>query len=288
MVAPRCYASVVSRHGVIEVLYHGAKRCARSCVSTCMYACRFSSVLVLAAACSLQLAAQTPAPTIAERFLLAAANQDRVARGLPQLHFDDHLALAARLHAYEMAKRRTISHQFPGEQDLAARAGEAGAHFSLVTENVAEAPNSAEIHDLWMNSEGHRANLLDPNVDSVGIAVIQSRGEFYAVEDFAHTVQHLSLTDQEAAVSDLIARSGLRLEPSDEDARQTCQLSSGFAGSRQPGFVMRYTSSDIHRLPDQLSSRIATGRYREAVVGACVPQRQTPFTSYSIAVLLFP
>jgi hypothetical protein len=187
-----------------------------------------------------------------------------------------------------MVKHRTISHQFPGEEDLAARAGDAGAHFSLVTENVAEAPNSAEIHDLWMNSEGHRANLLDPNVDSVGIAVIQSRGEYYAVEDFAHTVQRLSLAQQEATVSGLLANSGLQLDPPNEDARQTCQLSTGFAGSRRPWFVMRYTSSDIYRLPDQLATRIASGRYREAVVGACVPERHTPFTSYSIAVLLYP
>jgi len=246
------------------------------------------AALLLTFACATPLSAQNSAPTVAERFLLAAANQDRAARGLPQLRFDEHLALAARLHAYEMAKRGTISHQFPGEQDLAARAGDAGSHFSLVTENVAEAPNSAEIHDLWMNSEGHRANLLDPKVDSVGIAVIRSRGEFYAVEDFAHTVQSLTLAQQEATVSSLLAHSGLQLDPPNEDARQTCQLSTGYAGSRKPWFVMRYTSSDIHRLPDQLSSRIASGQYREAVVGACVPEHQTPFTSYSIAVLLYP
>jgi hypothetical protein len=245
-----------------------------------------TAILLMVSAPSLP--AQAPAPTIAERFLLAAANQDRGIRGLSPLHFDSQLALAARLHAYEMAKRHTISHQFAGEQDLAARVGDAGVHFSLVTENVAEAPNSAEIHDLWMNSEGHRANLLDPNVDAVGIAVVRSNGEFFAVEDFAHTVQRLSLPQQEAIVSSLLATDGLQLDPPNEDARQTCQLPTGYAGSRKPWFVMRYTSSDIHRLPDQLSTKIASGRYREEVVGACVPERQTPFTSYSIAVMLYP
>jgi hypothetical protein len=249
---------------------------------------RLSSALLLAALSVGLLRAQNAEPSVAERFLLAAANQDRAARGLPQLHFDGQLALAARLHAYEMAKRRTISHQFAGEEGLAARAGAAGAHFSLVTENVAEAPNSAEIHDLWMNSEGHRANLLDPDVDSVGIAVVQSRGEFYAVEDFAHSVERLTLAQQEATVSDLLARSRMQVDAPNRDARETCQLPTGFAGSRRPWFVMRYTSSDIRRLPDELTSRIASGRYREAVVGACVPERQTPFTSYSIAVLLYP
>lgn len=231
---------------------------------------------------------QTAGPTVAERFLFAAANQDRAAHQLAPLQWDEHLALAGRLHAYEMARRRTISHQFPGEPDLAARGGDSGVHFSLITENVAEAPNSAEIHDLWMNSAGHRANLLDPNVNAVGIAVVQAHGEFFAVEDFAHTVEHLSLEQQENAVGVLLARTGLMVDPPSEDARQTCQLSTGYAGSRKPWFVMRYTSSDIHRLPEQLQSRITSGRYHEATVGACVADRQTPFTSYSLAVLLYP
>lgn len=266
----------------------GLARCPAKTGVPLSMASLFWSASLLFAACVAPLAAQSYPPTVAEQFLLAAANQDRSARGLSQLHFDDHLALAARLHASEMAKRGAISHQFAGEEDLAARAGDAGAHFSLVTENVAEAPDSSEIHDLWMHSAGHRANLLDPNVDAVGIAVVRSHGEFYAVEDFAHTVERLTIGQQESAVSDLLARSGLQLDPPNEDARQTCQLSTGYAGARKPWFVMRYTSSDIHRLPDSLRSQLAAGRYHEAVVGACVPPHQSPFTSYSIAILLYP
>jgi hypothetical protein len=248
----------------------------------------FCMAALLLSGSAVPMVAQGPAANVAERFLFAAANEDREARQLPALHFDEHLALAARLHAYEMAKRRTISHQFAGEEDLASRVGDAGAHFSLVTENVAEAPDSSEIHDLWMHSAGHRANLLDPKVDAVGIAVIQERGEFYAVEDFAHTVQSLSMEQQEATVSSLLARYGLTVEAPNEDARQTCQLATGYAGARKPWFVMRYTSSDISRLPEELTARLASGRYREAVVGACVPEHQTAFTSYSLAVLLYP
>ncbi len=237
---------------------------------------------------SLPLGAQVSAANVAERFLLAAANRDRAARQLPPLHLDEHLALAARLHAYEMVKRQTISHQFDGEQDLAVRVADAGVHFSLVTENVAEAPNSTDLHDLWMHSAAHRANLLDPAVDTVGVAVIWSRGEFYAVEDFAHLVDRLPLKQQEDAVGKLLAQSGLALDAPSEEARQTCQLSTGYAGTRKPWFVMRYTTFDLGRLPKELQTRIASGRYREAVVGACVPKHETPFTSYSVAVMLYP
>jgi len=187
-----------------------------------------------------------------------------------------------------MVKHREISHVFDGERGLAERAVDAGASFSLITENVAEAPNSAQIHDLWMHSAGHRANLLDPNVDAVGIAVIWSRGEFYAVEDFAHSVQRLTLNQQESAVGRLLLDGGLELLPQNADARRTCQLSIGYAGDRKPWFVMRYTSSDLTRLPDELKARIATRRFHTATVGACVPEHQSAFTTYSVAVMLYP
>jgi len=228
------------------------------------------------------------AQNVSEQYLLAAANQERATRQLPALKIDEHLALAARLHAYQMADHRGISHQFEGELELSQRAGDAGAHFSLIAENVAEASNSALIHEMWMNSAGHRANLLDPNVDSVGIAVVQKDGQLYAVEDFARTVAKLTLEQQEAAVGSLLTTAGLRLGGNKGDARQTCTMSTGYVGSRQPWFVMRYTASSLDKLPQELTERLATGKYHEAAVGACVSGKQTPFTSYNVAVMLFP
>jgi hypothetical protein len=241
----------------------------------------------LALAILILCCAWSPAQNVSEQYLLAAANQDRAAHGLAPVHADEHLALAARLHAYQMADHQEISHQFDGEKELAARGGDAGAHFSLITENVAQASNAARIHDMWMASEGHRANLLDPNVDAVGIAVVQKRGQLYAVEDFARTVTQLSADQQEAKVGGLLTAAGLRLGGSKGDARQTCTMSTGYVGSRQPGFVMRWSGSSLDRLPDQLIQRIGSGRYREAAVGACVVAKQNAFSGYNIAVMLF-
>ena len=152
-----------------------------------------------------------PAPNVAEQYLLAAANQDRVARGLQPLRFDPTLSQAALFHARQMAAHAEISHQFPGEPELSTRGASAGAHFSLITENVAEAPESTMIHDLWMHSKGHRANLLDPNVDVVGISVVVRDHQFYAVEDFANTVDTLSFNQQETTVASLLAQSGVQI-----------------------------------------------------------------------------
>jgi hypothetical protein len=230
--------------------------------------------------------------SVAEQYLLAAANQERGSRGLGLLHRDPLLAQAAAQHAGAMAEHGSISHQFPGEPELTARGAHAGVAFSVISENVAEAPSVAQIHEMWMNSEHHRANLLDPAIDSAGISVVVRGNELYAVEDFAKTVRSVSLEAQESAIASLVGRQGRITMASDSGsifaARETCAMDTGFAGPRKPWFVMRFTADSLTRLPDELTSRLASGRYRRAVVGACARDRQTAFTSYNFAVLLYP
>jgi uncharacterized protein YkwD len=226
--------------------------------------------------------------TVAEQYLLAAANEARANQGLPPLRLDPVLTEASVLNAREMANHNAISHQFDGEPELATRGANAGAHFSLISENVGEAPSSVIIHDLWMHSPGHRANLLDPNVDSIGIAIVTSNNQLYAVEDFASTVKILTLNQQERAVAGVIEQSGMRVTETTDDARQTCSMSTGYAGSRQPWFIMRYTVSSLNAIPSQLKSRLTSGKYHQAVVGACSTTRRSSFTAYNIAVLLYP
>ena len=79
--------------------------------------------------------------TLAEQYLLSAANQERVARGLQQLHRNPELARAAAAHAREMAAHGTISHQFAGEPELTDRGANVGVPFSEISENVGEAPS---------------------------------------------------------------------------------------------------------------------------------------------------
>jgi hypothetical protein len=250
-----------------------------------------AGTLWLAPAVSAQVAAPDAA-SVAEQYLLAAANQDRAANGLPMLHRDPRLAQAALSHAQAMAARAAIAHQFPGEPELSARAAGTGLRFSVISENVGEAPSPLKLHDLWMHSTEHRGNLLDPAVDAAGISVVERDGELYAVEDFAKTVRVLSLAEQESAIASLIARSGglaVDLNPTTTTlARQTCAMPTGYAGSRRPGFVMRFTSDSVGVLPDQLKDRLASGRFHQAAVGACAASDTGPFSAYNIAVLLYP
>lgn len=253
------------------------------------------SVLAAAAVGSAHAQHASLAPgsgTVAEQYLLAAANQERISRGLPPLRHDPQLARAASIHARAMAEHGTISHQFAGEPELTQRGASAGVAFSLISENVGQAPDVVTIHDMWMHSEHHRTNLLDPAIDAAGISVVMRGREFYAVEDFAKTVSHVGLEQQESAIAAQIERFGRLAVSRDrglvEAARQTCATSSGFAGARRPWFIMRFTSDSLTALPQELRTRITSSKYREAVIGACSTTQQGPFTAYNFAVLLYP
>ncbi len=80
-------------------------------------------------------------PAAAEQ-LFALANQARAEAGAGRLKWDGALAEAARQHCLRMAAEGPISHRYGGEPDLSDRAGQAGAHFSLIEENVALGPDA--------------------------------------------------------------------------------------------------------------------------------------------------
>ena len=226
--------------------------------------------------------------SVAEQYLFRAANAERAAAGLSEVRWDGALYSAANAHAYEMARRQNISHQYAGEPELAERGKRAGLRFSRISENVAQAPDAVEIHSAWMSSSGHRENLLDPSVTSVGIRVVQRDGELYAVEDFARVVEKLSAEEQERRVAALVEGTGAIETLPTLDARRTCEMRTGYAGDRRPYFVMRFTATDLNRLPEQLRERLARGRYEQAAVGACRARGSEPFASYNLAVLLYP
>ncbi len=225
--------------------------------------------------------------------LLSLTNQDRAADGLGPLKWDAALAGAARAHAELMVEHATLEHQFPGEPDVPARAGQAGAHFRSIAENIALGPNATDIERQWMRSVQHRTNILDPQMNSIGIALLRSRGELYAVEDFAAGVDSYSPVEVESRVSELLRAAGVATVRATEDARQTCEMPHGTAGGSQPSFVMRWEGPEVSRLPDALLQHLRGGKsggqkFASAAVGACGSGHpRQGFTTYRVAVLLY-
>ena len=230
-----------------------------------------------------------PQPAKAEQ-LFAMANATRAQEGRGRLVWDQALADAAMKHCVRMVFEGPLSHRYGGEPDLSSRAGDAGAHFSLIEENIAIGPYPGSIHQGWLDSPGHRENLLNPEIDRVGIAVIAARGVLYAVADYSRAVAVLSQSQVEAQVGSLLRARGISLLRENGDARAACRLEKGLPsdGANTPSFVMRWQDANLDQLPPRLVESLASGRYHRAAVGSCPPRgAEGSFTVYRIAVLLY-
>ncbi len=222
--------------------------------------------------------------------IFALANQARAQAGVGPLQWDAALAAAALAHCQRMVAEGPIAHRYGGEPDVGGRAAQAGAHFSVIEENVAIGPSAEAIHRQWMQSPGHRSNMLSPEVDHVGVAVVYARGVLYAVADYSRAVTQLSAPQVEARVADLVRVSGVTVLADHKAARMACATDEGWpsmAGAA-PGFIMRWQDADLTRLPQALVDKLETGKYRQAAVGSCPAQDVVgAFTAYRVAVLLY-
>ena len=110
-----------------------------------------------------------------EHTILCLVNRERTSRGLSRLRSNEKLARAARRHSRDMSSRNFFSHDSPGGADLMDRARRAGYRGWTVGENIAWGSGSYstpdEIMQGWMNSPGHRANILRRQFDSIGVGV---------------------------------------------------------------------------------------------------------------------
>ena len=221
-----------------------------------------------------------------EREFFELLNQERTEQSLPALHWEDALFKAARRHALLMLNLNSIEHQLPGEPKLEDRLAAAGARFSYIAENIAVGGSPVTIHNGWMHSPGHRKNILNPRVTSVGIAAVRGNGGLYAVEDFSESFANLSLEQQEKQVTSLLAAKGLRVTGSSEDARKSCNSNAGMRGSRSWS-VFRFETPDLSVLPPELDKKLRGQAYQNVAVGACGTGEAAGFSRYRIAVIFY-
>lgn len=111
-------------------------------------------------------------PEAVERAMVEAINRARRARGLSALREDARLVRLARAHSRDMAANRTISHLSSKGEDAQVRVLAAGLAPRLVAENVGTATTAAAVHEGFMGSPGHRANVLKPQATHVGVGVV--------------------------------------------------------------------------------------------------------------------
>jgi uncharacterized protein YkwD len=96
-------------------------------------------------------------------------NRERAGAGCDPVTTDGRLAAAAQDHADDMAANGYFSHTSQDGRDFAQRIRAAG-YPSPGAENIAAGQTSAEsVMEAWMNSEGHRRNILDCSLTAIGV-----------------------------------------------------------------------------------------------------------------------
>ncbi|MBI3956350.1 CvpA family protein [Candidatus Gottesmanbacteria bacterium] len=112
-----------------------------------------------------------------EAQMIERVNRERAKEGLPTLRVEETLTAVARGHSRDMFERRYFAHYSPEGRDVGYRARQEGLEYALIGENLAYAPDVELAHSGFMNSEGHRRNILDPAWTRIGIGVID--GDIY-------------------------------------------------------------------------------------------------------------
>lgn len=243
--------------------------------------------LSLVAAMSIQVFAQEDFSAQA-RQIFELTNQDRQARGLQPLQWNASLAQAAQAHAERMAQEDDLSHQYPGEPDVAQRAAQAGAHFQAVAENIASGYSDRAIETEWMHSTPHRTNILDPRMNALGVGVVQRHGTLFAVEDFADASEALSPAQVATKVEDLLRQQNIDPSAPRAAAVLACSSNGGYPKGETGKLVVRFDTPDLSQLPGQILAQIRSGSYHRAAVADCLHDgRQSSFTTYRVAIVLY-
>ncbi|MGW2227058.1 sigma-70 family RNA polymerase sigma factor [Streptomyces formicae] len=120
-------------------------------------------------------APQQPGGTAAQ--VVALVNTERSKAGCGPVRSNDKLATAASKHSADMAARDYFDHTSPDGTDPGDRITAAGYRWSTYGENIARGQQTpASVMDSWMNSPGHRANILNCDFKELGVGIHNGSG----------------------------------------------------------------------------------------------------------------
>jgi uncharacterized protein YkwD len=113
-----------------------------------------------------------------EKAFAADSNKVRDKLGKPKLQLDPQLSRAARLHTREMFKRDLLYHT-PGDK-LTRRV----TNWSTLGENVGVGYSVESLQDAFLNSPGHRANILSSGFKYFGVGTVERDGKLWVTVIF--------------------------------------------------------------------------------------------------------
>ena len=125
-----------------------------------------------------------------EAAIFYETNYQRAKYGLPQLQYDYNLRVCAHNHSVDMVQRNFFSHTSVvyGKEDLSDRLAQVGYTNCASAENIAYGPirttyaeTAQDLLNKWMNSPGHRANILNAAYTHIGCGAA-----FYSLRSFIY------------------------------------------------------------------------------------------------------
>ncbi len=137
--------------------------------------------------------------------ILLLVNAERAKAALKPLVFNKRLADMAEAKANDMITKQYFAHVAPDGTDVVKLAERYEYHYLNIGENLAMGDfiSSSDVMDGWMNSPGHRANILNKNYTEIGISAIEGNYEgrmvWYAVQEFGKPEADCSLPDPQLA-----------------------------------------------------------------------------------------
>lgn len=117
-----------------------------------------------------------------EYLILTQTNQERVGKGLQALELNPKLHSGAQKYANLMGKKNRLSHDI---ENLSTRIKRENYNYSTIGENIAWNYGFDKVVDGWMDSPGHRANILNKSFTQIGVGVdYNSKNEPYYCQIF--------------------------------------------------------------------------------------------------------
>ncbi|GHI82682.1 CAP domain-containing protein [Streptomyces xanthophaeus] len=121
----------------------------------------------------------------AESAVLSLVNKERKAAGCDPLTANAKLNAAARAYSDTMARSGVMSHTGPDGSTMTSRVEAAGYAWSRLGENIARGQSDADaVMNAWMNSSGHRANILNCDFREIGVGLHKGDGGPWWTQNF--------------------------------------------------------------------------------------------------------
>ncbi|MFC7439822.1 CAP domain-containing protein [Laceyella putida] len=109
-----------------------------------------------------------------EKEVIQLVNQEREKRGLAKLAISEQVSRVARKKSEDMKEHHYFSHESPTYGSPFEMLQRFGVRYTMAGENIAAGQTTAEqVMESWMNSEGHRANILNPDYTHIGVGYVK-------------------------------------------------------------------------------------------------------------------